>query len=176
MAEVTRRGSTKLAALALLLFALVAPACGSDNRAPDLGECEDLRVPAGHKVAFAAYAEGVQIYRWTGTSWAFVAPEAVLYDNDGEVVAIHYGGPTWESNSGSKVVAAVAARCTPDADAIPWLLLGAVSSEGPGIFNDVTYIHRVNTVGGLAPAEAGDFVGEVARVPYAAVYYFYRKQ
>ncbi len=122
------------------------------------------------------YAEGVQIYRWNGTSWIFVAPEALLFaDADGNgVVGIHYGGPTWESNSGSKVVGMVLERCTPDPDAIPWLLLKAVSNEGPGPFQRVTFIQRVNTVGGLAPTDAGDFVGEEARVPYTTEYYFYR--
>jgi hypothetical protein len=181
MMEVTRRGAAKLAAPALLLLALAAPAGagpGDDNRAPDLGDCQDLRVPAGHKVAFRAYAEGVQVYRWTGTSWAFVGPEALLYAGAGGdgPVGIHYAGPTWESASGSTVVGTVLERCTPDADAIPWLLLGAVSSAGPGIFHRVTFIQRVNTVGGLAPADPGDFPGEVARVPYTADYYFYRAQ
>jgi hypothetical protein len=32
----------------------------------------------------------------------------------------------------------------------------------------------VNTVGGKAPAYAGDVVGERVGVPYAADYYFYR--
>src|SRR5262249_41001413 len=58
------------------------PPC-NDNRAPDLGAFQNLQVPAGNKVAFHAYAEGVQIYRWNGTSWTFVAPEAVLYANAG---------------------------------------------------------------------------------------------
>lgn len=90
-------------------------------------------------------------------------------------MGIHYAGPTWESESGSKVVGAVVDRCTPDPDAIPWLLLRATGSEGPGIFHRATFIQRVNTVGGLAPAEPGEFVGEVAEVPYAAEYYFYRE-
>lgn len=55
-------------------------------------------------------------------------------------------------------------------------MLKAVSSDGPGIFDGVTFIQRLNTVGGVAPAEPGDFVGELARVPYAADYVFYRKQ
>jgi hypothetical protein len=38
-----------------------------------------------------------------------------------------------------------------------------------------TFIQRVNTVGGKAPADPGDFEGEVVRVPYAAEYYFYRE-
>ena len=168
-----------LAALALLLLALVAPARaepGNDNRAPELGDCQNLQAPAGNKVAFHVYAEGVQIYSWNGTSWSFVAPEAILSADAGfnGVVGTHYGGPTWESASGSKVVGAVLERCTPDPTAIPWLLLAAVSTEGPGIFDGVTYIQRVNTVGGLAPAAPGDFVGDEARVPYTTEYLFYR--
>ena len=171
-----------LAALALLLLTLVVPAGadpGNDNRAPELvGDCAKLQVPAGHKVAFQTYAEGVQIYRWDGTSWVFVAPEALLFADDGGngVVGIHYGGPTWESNSGSKVVGTVVERCVVDPDAIPWLKLSAVPNDGPGIFHRVTFIQRVNTVGGKAPTEPGEVVGEEARVTYAADYFFYRKQ
>ena len=170
---------TSRAALALLLLALVAgagAALGADDRAPDLGDCQDLQVPPGNKVAFHAFGVGVQIYRWDGTSWIFVAPEAVLFadaEDDG-AVGIHYAGPTWESVSGSTVVGMVLKRCTPDSDAIPWLLLGAVSHEGPGIFEQVTYLQRVNTVGGKAPTDPGDFPGEVVRVPYTAEYFFYR--
>jgi hypothetical protein len=168
-----------LAALALLLLALVAPAgadSGNVNPAPDLGGCQNLQVPAGNEVAFHVHAEGVQIYRWNGTSWAFVAPVAVLFADTGydSAVGLHYAGPTWESGSGSKVVGMVIERCTPDPNAIPWLLLGAVSSEGPGVFDRVTFIQRVNTVGGNAPTVPGGSEGEVARAPYTADYFFYR--
>jgi hypothetical protein len=166
-----------LAAIALL--ALAAPAWADPehgNRAPDLGDCEELQVEEGHVVAFSVYAEGVQIYEWNGTSWVFVAPDAALYADDGGhgLVGTHYGGPTWESRSGSKVVGMVIGRCTVDADAIDWLFLERKSSTGPGIFKRVTYIHRINTVGGLAPVEPGEFPGQEARVPYTADYIFYR--
>jgi hypothetical protein len=166
------------AALAPLLLALMTSAGaapGEDNRAPDLGACQHLQVQSGNKVSFHAFGVGVQIYRWDGTSWIFVAPEAVLYANagdDGEV-GIHFGGPTWQSNSGSKVVGMTIDHCTPDPSAIPWLKLKAVVNEGPGIFDRVTYIQRVNTVGGNAPAVPGDFPGQEARVPYSADYVFY---
>ena len=181
MAMVIRTGVFKLAALSVFLVAGIAPVGaepGNDNREPDLGDYTDLRVEAGHKVAFHAYAEGVQIYRWTGTSWLLARPEAMLYanDDDGGEIGTHYAGPTWESNSGSKVVGTVQKRATPDPDSIQWLLLKAVSSEGPGIFHRVTYIQRVNTVGGLPPATPGAVVGDEVRVPYTAEYYFYRKQ
>jgi hypothetical protein len=54
-------------------------------------------------------------------------------------------------------------------------LLEALVSDGPGIFDGITHIQRVNTVGGIAPADPGDFVGDQARVPYTADYFFYRK-
>ena len=170
-----------LAALALLLLAFVAPAAadpGNDNRAPDLGmgDCQKLQVPQGNKVSFHGFGLGVQIYQWNGANWIFVAPEATLFANAGDngEVAIHFGGPTWQSNSGSKVIGTVIDHCTPDPSAVPWLLLSAASTEGPGIFDQVTYIQRVNTVGGNAPAVPGDFPGQVARVPYTADYFFYR--
>jgi hypothetical protein len=80
---------------------------GDENRGPDLGDCQNLQVPAGHKVAFHAYARGVQIYQWNGASWSFVAPEATLFADAGYdgAVGTHYAGPTWESLSGSKAAA-----------------------------------------------------------------------
>jgi hypothetical protein len=167
-------------AVVSLLCAAVVPLgaqAGTGSRAPDLPPvCARIEVPGGNKVCFHAYAAGVQIYRWDGSAWAFVAPAAVLYANAGynEEVGTHYAGPTWESNSGSKVVARRIDGCTPDATAIPWLLLQTVTAQGPGIFHRVTYVQRVNTVGGLAPVAPGSFVGEEAQVPYAAEYVFYR--
>ncbi len=179
MAEIFARRAIHCATLAFLLLGpgfLVPTSAenGNDKRGPDLGHCDDLQVEAGHKLTFYAYAEGVQVYGWNGTSWVFQGPEAVLYASDkAKRVGTHFAGPTWETNSGSYVVGTVLERCTPNADAIPWLLLGAVESGGRGKLDGVTFIQRVNTVGGLAPSEPGEFPGDVARVPYTADYYFY---
>jgi hypothetical protein len=105
------------------------PPNAAASKIPDLSGCENVRAPASSKLAFHVFAVGVQIYRWSGTTWTFIAPEATLYANaaGNGVVGTHYAGPTWESNSGSMVVGTVLERCTPDATAIQWLLLGAVS-------------------------------------------------
>lgn len=165
-------------ALLLVLTPTRAARAAGDNREPDLPTplCDRLQVGPGNKVAFHAYALGVQNYRWNGASWAFVAPVANLFadDNYRGQVGTHYGGPTWESNSGSRVTATRLQACTPNATAIPWLLLETVSTDGPGIFNSVTYVQRVNTTGGLAPTAPGSYFGEEAKVPYTAEYYFYR--
>lgn len=175
-----RQPLTVMTTATVLLMFLLGARAGTEpaaqKRAPDLGVCTNLEAPAGSKVVAHLYADGVQIYRWNGTAWTFVAPEALLFvDRGGHgVVGTHFAGPTWESLSGSAVVGSVIDRCTPDPDAIPWLVLGAVSSDGPGIFERVATIQRVNTTGGLAPTEPGDAAGDIVRVPYTAEYYFYR--
>ena len=70
---------------------------------------------------------------------------------------------------------------TVDPTAIPWLLLSPVS-KGAGPDGDrlahTTYIQRIATTGGLAPAAAlcnAGTVGTVAEVPYTADYYFWKK-
>jgi hypothetical protein len=173
----------KLGALALatITLAVGAPAWSAprydDGRLPDLGDCQRLKVQPGNKVAFQVVGVGVQIYRWDGDEWIFVAPDASLYADAGlnGLVGTHFGGPTWKSLSGSQVVGSVVDKCTVDPDSIDWLLLRAASTTGPGIFQDVTFIQRLNTKGGLAPDEPGEFVGDEANVPYSADYVFYRK-
>src|ERR1051326_2561038 len=145
----------KVMALASLLgcgIMAMAAAPGVDNRAPEVPG--QIAVPVGNKVHFHGLGIGVQIYTWTGSSWGSAVPEALLFDNDGDIVAVHFAGPTWVSNSGSQVVGALPPQTAiVDTNAIPWLLLQAKAdaTHGPGIFANTTYIHRVNTVGGKAP-------------------------
>lgn len=140
--------------------------------------CDKLQVPAGNELAFRMYARGVQIYRWSGSSWQFVAPSATLFADPGynAQVGIHYKGPIWESNTGSSVKAVKIRECSPEPDAIPWLLLQANSTNGPGVFSSVTFVHRVYTTGGNAPSYNGSTEGESVEVQYTAVYYFYRAE
>jgi hypothetical protein len=173
---------TSIVGLVVLLS--VAGLAHASNLNPPTDEIQPPTLPAGcstlsvelpEEVVFHTYAIGVQIYRWNGTSWTFVAPSANLYADGGfhGAVGTHYAGPTWESNSGSRVVGSRVDGCTPDPTAIPWLVLERVTTDGPGIFNGVTHIQRVNTTGGLAPTVPGTTVGEERRVPYTAEYYFY---
>ena len=89
----------------------------------------------------------------------------------------HYGGPTWESDDGSKVVGQVLEKVdSGEPSAIPWLLLAAKSSSGSGVFERVKNIQRLNTAGGKAPSAAScsrDVAGAEARVPYQATYVFF---
>jgi hypothetical protein len=152
------------------------PLAAVDFRDPELGACADIAAPAGSVLAYRTFATGVQVNRWNGTSWTFVAPVADLFADEARhaKVGTHYAGPSWEMTSGSKLTGALDLRCPVGAADIPWLRLKVTSDSGAGVLRGVTHILRVNTVGGVAPATPGSFVGEEARVPYTADYYFYR--
>ncbi len=142
-----------------------------------------IAVAGGLRVLLKASATGVQIYTCKPTEsapgayeWTLKAPEADLFDDKGQKIGKHYGGPTWESTDGSKVVGKLRTKVdAPDATAIPWLLLDAKSTEGTGVFSDVKSIQRVGTSGGKAPAVGCDaaHVGAETRVGYAATYYMF---
>ena len=144
---------------------------------------EAVRAPAGHELSLVLYATGVQVYECAqqdadAFAWKFKGPVADLTDRAGKPMGRHYGGPTWESQDGSKVVARVSARAdAADSRAIPLLLLEARSTGGPGMLAGVRSIQRLDTVGGTAPAQGcnRESLAREARVPYTATYYFYSK-
>jgi hypothetical protein len=161
-----------IGAMALVLGIGLAAQAGQDNRAPEVPQ--EIAVNSTNKVHFHGFGIGFQVYTWDGSSWGTAVPDATLYDSDGNVVAKHFAGPSWQSNSGSLVVGAVDTKITVKQDAIPWVRLIAVHTEGPGIFADTTFIQRVNTVGGKAPEAPGLVVGQVAKSAYTADYFFFR--
>jgi hypothetical protein len=141
-----------------------------------------LQPPPTQSLYLEARAAGVQIYECSRKSdatyeWAFKAPEATLSDRSGRALGKHYAGPTWEALDGSTAVGETKARdAGPTPTAIPWLLLAAKSNSGSGTFAGANYVQRIATVGGVAPTQgcSESTLRQQARVPYSAVYYFYR--
>lgn len=143
--------------------------CASSVSVPD-----SLKPAAGESLALVVPARGDQIYECRAGKWAFVAPEAELFNRAGKKIGRHYAGPHWESLDGSRIVGAVKARAdAPRAGDIPWLLLSAKSVGAEGAFSKVTSIQRVTTMGGSAPIEPCSQDGRRVRVPYTADYYFF---
>lgn len=131
--------------------------------------------------AIEAFGKGVQIYACKasggGYAWALKAPDATLADAKGRVIGKHFAGPSWQASDGSTVVGELLnASPAPDAGAIPWLVLRAKSHAGNGAMASVQYIVRERTEGGMAPASGCDagHAGSEVRVPYSAVYLFFR--
>jgi hypothetical protein len=175
--------STLSACLLVLIPALHAHLAQADD-AGNEGVAEVLKPPGGQVLSLSAQADGVQIYQCQAQkgepvrySWTLTAPDAVLRNNSGEPSVRHYAGPTWEANDGSKVVGEVVAKAdAPATDSIPWLLLRAKATAGRGVFSETTAIQRLYTHGGNPPAAGCDpsQAGKEVRVPYSAVYRFYR--
>ena len=175
-----RAGLLAAAVVALGLF-LAAPQLATAAPAPPAIP-GGIAVPEGNVSTGQGHAEGFQIYtcqpKGDGFAWSLQQPQAVLFEGGHKAFALHYGGPSWTAmDDGSTVVGARMKDVPSPSGSIPWLLLGAASTSGPegGTFTSTTFIHRINTTGGVAPATGCDagHVGTTARVFYTADYLFY---
>ena len=162
---------------------------GADWLTPPADIPPILAVPAGTTLKIHDHAVGAQIYTCTASggvdggvdagsatyAWVLKAPDAILYDATFAQVGTHGAGPHWTSVDGSTVNGVKLQQDSTYEDAIPWLLLQASSTSGIGVFTDITYVQRLNTAGGTAPATGcnATTVNTDTRVSYSADYYFY---
>ena len=177
-----------------MVVAVAAQAAGKADEVP-----ANLRVPDGNKHLFTVHADGTQNYvclpaKSGGFGWTLYGPDAVLHGEKGDTVGAHFltpdasgaAHPSWQGVDGSRAQGVAAANSSDKpfvADgAVPWLLL-KVSGTTPGRgksghypFARATYVQRIHTAGGIAPATgcaAADNVGSKALVPYQADYVFF---
>jgi Protein of unknown function (DUF3455) len=101
-----------VSALATATAAAIAGCATNTATAP--AASSKLSPPANAKLVSKVGAIGVQIYKCGVKdgkfAWAFVAPEADLFDMAGKLVGKHGAGPFWEMPDGSKVNGTVAQR------------------------------------------------------------------
>jgi hypothetical protein len=117
----------------------------------------------------------------------FLSPDT--NPNKNAPTPLPFGSATWQSSfDSSKVwgqktgsIPAGSDGSCPDQGAIACLLLQSIGSEeGPAggrFLTETTYIQRLNTKGGSAPATGCSVVGDVGKqilVPYTADYYLYK--
>ena len=180
---------TSLTTLALLGTAAALTACGSMSSpaAPAFNQSSlptAVQVPAGQRIAMETVGAGDITYECrakkdmpSAFEWVFVGPDAKLMDRSGKVVGRYYGPPaTWESNDGSKVTATQLAVAPASAGNIPLQLVKANPAMGMGAMQGVTYIQRVATQGGVAPAAActAANAGQKQVVKYQADYIIWK--
>lgn len=174
--------------MAAALTTLVLAACSTPGmmntamKTPDAPAA--VSVPAGHKVSMMTTGMGDLTYECRARAgmpgqweWVFVGPDAMLYDMSRKMVGKYYGGPTWEAADGSKVGGKqLAVAPSPNPGAIPLQLVQAGPATGNGAMSGVSYIQRLNTVGGVAPSDtcAEAMAGMKKTVKYQADYVFYK--
>ena len=165
------------------VLAATAAAKPAPQTAP--GDTLDPRTYAPDSTLFlVVHAAGVQKYTCqpNGT-WLFTDPEAILYKTTGvpKSIGTHFlnfatGRPVWRLKDGSSVEAARTQSVPGGAGNIPWLLLQAVvTTAGPNgdRLTGTTWVQRLNTSGGVAPAGTCT-PGDRVAVPYSADYFFWR--
>lgn len=159
--------------MALRRLPLLVGLVYSGVAAADVAVPEVLSVAPDRTLVLSSHAEGAQIYRCAQSAWALKAPDATLFDAQGNPTGKHYAGPSWELSDGSLITAEAVARDPgPAPGAIPWLLLKVKSNNGKGLLGRVTDVQRIETVGGAAPAGPCK-EGEEQRVSYNATYRFF---
>jgi hypothetical protein len=144
---------------------------------------DKLKVPETQVLLLKAIAKGTQIYTCKAKvedtnafAWTLKAPDAQLFNTNGQSIGSHYAGPTWELTDHSKVIGKVKAKVNaPQPNNIPWLLLAAKSHEGSGLLTQANWVQRLNTSGGQAAKTGCDRVhlNQELPVDYTADYYFY---
>ena len=132
----------------------------------------------------------------SGFAWILFTPQATLFNDREEPRTTHFFSPNpsengtiraaWQHSRDTSIV--WGGRAVPSSDpdfvapnAIPWLLLPAAGvQDGPtggDTLTATTFIHRLNTSGGVAPSTgcaSSTDVGSKAFVPYTADYFFYK--
>jgi Protein of unknown function (DUF3455) len=160
----------------------------------------DLEVPAGNEAFLLGRGVGTQNYVCVPSpsighvAWTLFTPQATLFNDQREQITTHFFSPnpdeggivraTWEDSLDTSMVWARAiGSASVSPNAIAWVLLEVVGVQagptGGNSFSGTTFIQRLNTVGGLAPATGCDLptdIGHEAFMPYTADYFFFRKE
>ena len=188
------------AAVAILALTAAVPQAEAHVTPPPVPG--DLAVLDGSRPFLIGHAYGTQNYVCllgnSGFAWTFFGPQATLFNDEDRQLITHFlsanpdenGTPlraTWQHSRDTSAIWAMAVATSTDAnyvraDAIPWLKLQVVGAEdgptGGAALSRTTFVQRVNTSGGIAPAAAGCSqaadIGKKALVPYTADYVFYR--
>ena len=180
---------TPTSPLLAVTAALSMAACTTNGGMPPMPFAQDslpasVQVPTGHQVAFETAAAGEVTYECRAKKnmasefeWVFVSPKAELKSRTGEKLGTYYGPPaTWDFNDGAKVSGAQQSVAPNGIGNLPLQLVKAQPAVGNGMAQGVSYVQRVATWGGVAPAMPcnASNMGSQQVVTYSADYIFWK--
>jgi Protein of unknown function (DUF3455) len=151
-----------------------------------------LEVPAPNQAFLVGHAVGTQNYVCQPShilgrvDWVLFTSQATLFDDQSAQIITHFFSPnpdeggviaraTWQdSRDTSTVWAQSIASATVDSDAITWVKLQVAGKRlGPtgGIaLSGSTFVQRLNTKGGLAPATGCEVLSDVGHKAFRAIH------
>lgn len=147
-----------------------------------------LKTNANEILVASYYGIGTQNYEAQAdpvnpsqAKWVFIEPIANLYDAKGKLIILHSKGPLWQCIADGSTVTGSAIVSVPaevPSQNIPQLLLSNKTNTGNGLFTNVNLIQRLDTKGGIAPTTPPTIamIGTIIKVPYSALYNFYKKK
>jgi hypothetical protein len=193
-----RRAARSLLAIGALAASSPYPARADGVTPPAVPG--DIAVEPENEPFLIGHAVGTQNYvcapSGDGVAFVLFTPQATLFNDDGRQITTHFFSPTpvddvvratWQHSRDTSTFWGRGTGSSTDRDfvadgAIAWLRIEMVDvEEGPtggDALTGTTFIQRVNTRGGVAPAtgcSSPSEVGDQAFVPYTADYVFYRK-
>ena len=183
-------GRSALSMLAMVTgTAVMMAACSSVKPPPKMFDqdmlAEMIRVPAGNEVVLETTAVGVLNYECRANvptagmiGWTLASPKADLLDRTGKTVVSYSGPPaTFAHVDGSSVVGTqLAIAPVIGATNLPMQLSKGAPGSGAGMLQDVSYIQRIKTKGGLdfsKPCTQTE-IGDKMTLPYQADYIFWK--
>ena len=198
----------RVAAIALIVTTGVRAAHAENITVPDVPDLLNVDEGnevflVGHGVGTQNYVCTTSATSVSGFAFSLFTPEATLFNDEGKQLVTHFFSPnsdptvkppeagtirvTWEDSRDSSRVWAMLLQQSTDEKfvqkgAVAWLKLQTVGVDagttGSGRLTKVTFIQRLDTEGGLAPASGCstfEDLGRRAFVPYSADYFFYKE-
>jgi hypothetical protein len=167
--------------------AAVLGACGYRPLSPydtqqDLTEA--IRMPAGHQAVLEAKSSGNLFYECQAIKrtpyeygWLLRRPGVELTDSYGNSIVLSPGPrPSWGHKDGSRVSVRDVVEAPNGRGNLPLQRARVDASAVPGALQNISYVQRLRTRGGLAPQQhcGAAQLGMRVTVPYEADYVFWR--
>ncbi|MDO9359888.1 MAG: DUF3455 domain-containing protein [Polaromonas sp.] len=183
-----RRGLTLAASLLLMTAAMLIAGCGASplarfDAAQQQGLPADVRVPAGHQAVLEARASGELQYECQAIkrapfeyAWLPRDRSIELRDGSNSAIVLSRSGRSWVHRDGSQLAVREFVEVDNGPHSLPFQRARVEPSTLSGALHNISYIQRINTVGGLPSVRncSSAELGMRVQVPYEAEYVFWR--
>lgn len=145
----------------------------------------DIRVPSGHQAVLQAHGMGELQYECQATNrspwqyaWLPRDRSIELRDSSNNTITLARSARSWVHRDGSELAVREFVEVENGMVNLPLQRVRVEPSTQPGTLNNISYIQRIRTLGGLPTIRncSAAELGMRVRVPYEADYVFWRSK